>query len=117
MECETNDCRKEKRGCKGCYYGIDYAEGKDITVNGCIYCKEIDNSIHGISIRNSEWKKTAGYKPQENYKAIKDYYRPEALELLELFTLKGKAGLMINNISGARYIDINYCPFCGRKLV
>ena len=20
MECETNDCRKEKRGCKGCYY-------------------------------------------------------------------------------------------------
>lgn len=20
MSCETNDCRKEKRGCKGCYY-------------------------------------------------------------------------------------------------
>lgn len=20
MNCETNDCRKEKRGCKGCYY-------------------------------------------------------------------------------------------------
>lgn len=20
MDCETNDCRKEKRGCKGCYY-------------------------------------------------------------------------------------------------
>ena len=19
-DCETNDCRKEKRGCKGCYY-------------------------------------------------------------------------------------------------
>ena len=20
MECETNECQKEKRGCKGCYY-------------------------------------------------------------------------------------------------
>ena len=20
MNCETNDCRKEKRGCKGCYF-------------------------------------------------------------------------------------------------
>ena len=20
MDCETNDCEKEKRGCKGCYY-------------------------------------------------------------------------------------------------
>lgn len=26
MDCETNDCRKEKRGCKGCYY----YEKKDI---------------------------------------------------------------------------------------
>ena len=23
---------------------------------------------------------------------------------------------MVDNMNGARYIDIRYCPFCGRKL-
>ena len=23
---------------------------------------------------------------------------------------------MIDTLDGARYVDINYCPFCGRKL-
>lgn len=36
------------------------------------------------------------------------------------FILKGKndnkAGLMIDNWNGCSYVDINYCPMCGRKL-
>ncbi|MEE0092773.1 MAG: hypothetical protein UFD82_04540 [Bacilli bacterium] len=40
-------------------------------------------------------------------------------EYKELLVYKGKylglTGINKNNI-GARYIDINYCPFCGRKL-
>ena len=27
-----------------------------------------------------------------------------------------KAGLMIESYEGCSYIDINYCPMCGRKL-
>lgn len=23
---------------------------------------------------------------------------------------------MIENLNGARYVDIRYCPFCGRKI-
>ena len=29
MDCETNDCRKEKRGCKGCFFD----EGTEITAD------------------------------------------------------------------------------------
>ena len=41
-------------------------------------------------------------------------------DYLNIFILKGEndkyAGLMIENINGARYVDIRYCPFCGRKI-
>jgi hypothetical protein len=30
-DCETNDCRKEKRGCKGCYYDKNIDEDIRIT--------------------------------------------------------------------------------------
>lgn len=76
---------------------------------GCEYCYEEDNHITGKVVRCYEFKTTAGYKMPDRYR---DY--------LALFTLKGKndkkAGLMIENINGCRYIDVNYCPFCGRKL-
>lgn len=71
-------------------------------------------------VSTCEWKKTAGYEPERNNNCYRDYIDPKAFELLEMFILKGKndkkAGLMINTINGARYIDINYCPMCGRKL-
>lgn len=39
---------------------------------------------------------------------------------LRCFILKGledeKAGLMIGTYEGYHYININYCPMCGRKL-
>jgi hypothetical protein len=39
---------------------------------------------------------------------------------LYCFVLKSeddeKAGLMIGTIEGYHYININYCPMCGRKL-
>lgn len=78
--------------------------------NICQYCKSsFKGNICGKSIRTNEWKKTAGYK---EIWSKKDH--------LDLFILKGKnnkkAGLMIENENGARYIDIDYCPFCGRRL-
>ena len=29
MDCETNDCRKEKRGCKGCFYDKNFDNSYD----------------------------------------------------------------------------------------
>lgn len=59
-------------------------------------------------IRTFEWQKTAGYKPPEN-----------KIDFLEMFILKNKddkkAGLMIDNGYGYRYIDINYCMFCRKE--
>lgn len=75
----------------------------------CPYCYEEDDHIRGKAIYTYELKTTAGYREPANYK---DY--------LNIFILKGKqekfAGLMIENLNGTRYIDIRYCPFCGRKL-
>ncbi len=75
----------------------------------CNYCRFIGKEIHGKAIKPNEFKKTAGYIEPKNYR---DY--------LDLFILKNenddKAGLMIDNGNGYRFIDIDYCPFCGRKL-
>lgn len=75
----------------------------------CPYCYEKDGHIHGKAINTYNLKSTAGYREPTNYK---DY--------LSIFLIKGKedkyAGLMIENLNGTRYIDIRYCPFCGRKL-
>lgn len=85
----------------------------------CKFCKEEDGRIHGQWIIN-EWKPTAGYHPERNKDCFNKYIKPEAFEILEMCIMKGKtdkkAGLIINTISGGRYIDINYCPMCGRKL-
>ena len=87
---------------------------------GCPFCKEHEKGeICGITIR--DFNPTAGYRPQENFHMYKDGYDPRIFERLEIFLLKGEndkyPGLMINTISGARYIDIKYCPICGRELV
>lgn len=75
----------------------------------CPYCYEKDGYIHGKTIHTYELKPTVGYREPINYA---DY--------LSVFILKGEddkyAGLMIENLNGARYVDIRYCPFCGRKL-
>ena len=76
----------------------------------CEYCyQRKDNEISGKPIFQYELKKTAGYKPPEKRN-----------DFLEMFILKGKddkkAGLMIDTGYGYRYIDINYCPMCGRRL-
>ena len=72
------------------------------------------------TILTAKWKKTAGYEPERTEICYKDWVNSKFFEQLEMFILKGKndkkAGLMINTINGARYIDINYCPMCGRKL-
>lgn len=91
-------------------------------MSSCEYCSSRPKlaEIHGRTIRNYELKPTAGYKPERNRHCYKESYISEAFERIELFILKGKndekAGLMIENISGVRYIDINYCPMCGREL-
>ncbi len=77
----------------------------------CSYCEENEekNMIIGKSIKTSEFRKTAGYERNS-----KDKY-----PLLELSIHKGideEAALMIENNFGIRYVNVNYCPFCGRKL-
>lgn len=79
----------------------------------CKFCDvNSKNEILGRTIRYYELKKTAGYEPPKNEYDI---------DFLELFILKlkkdKKAGLMLNNKNGIRYIDINYCPMCGRRLI
>lgn len=80
----------------------------------CPYCKEdkhFKGAIHGSTIYTQDLKETYGYSTRMGSRE-RDY--------LNVFILKGEsdkyAGLMIENINGARYIDIRYCPFCGRKI-
>ena len=100
MECETNDCRKEKRGCKGCFYS-------DEEENKCEYCTTRTSKIE-ICGKYFDLQKTAGYtRPHISYSS---------------WIMKNKndknAGIMFANHGGeAVYFDINYCPMCGRKLV
>lgn len=76
----------------------------------CEYCKEDDGYIHGKLTRTYEWENTHGYLARKGIE--KDY--------LEMWIMKGKndkkAGIMIDNGNGARYLDINYCFMCGRNL-
>ena len=92
-----------------------YFPREDTVIEPCKYCYEIDNKIFGDTIHTYELKETAGYKERKGSE-----FNKTQNEYLNLFILKGKddkkAGLMIENIVGARYIDITYCPFCGRKL-
>lgn len=75
----------------------------------CPCCYEKEGHIAGKAINTYNLKPTAGYTEPTI-----------GVDYLNIFILKGKedkyAGLMIENINGARYIDIRYCPFCGRKL-
>lgn len=79
----------------------------------CSYCKEKEEKdmIIGKAIKTSEFNRTVGYERNSE-----DKY-----PLLEMFIHKGKndkeAALVIENNFGFRYINISYCPFCGRKLV
>ena len=84
-----------------------------LKIKDCEYCKAYPKNkvqIHGKIIKTKDLKLTVGYKNREIL--LSDY--------LQLFILKGiadkKAGLMIATLDGVRYIDINYCPFCGRYL-
>lgn len=80
----------------------------------CDYCKEREEHITGKVIRTHEWKLTYGYRERLSTTTKTNY------DYLNMFILKGKedkyAGLMIDSGNGARYVDIKYCPFCGRKL-
>ena len=73
-----------------------------------IVIKKDDGEIMGKTIRQFEWKETAGYESPKNRN-----------DFLEMFILKlkndKKAGLMIDNGYGYRYIDINYCMFCRKE--
>lgn len=80
----------------------------------CLYCskdKYYNGAITGKTIHTQEFKETHGYSSRMGSKG-RDY--------LNIFILKGQndiyAGLMIENLNGARYVDIRYCPFCGRKI-
>ena len=76
----------------------------------CKYC-DVNSKGEILSskpVRTFEWQKTAGYEPPKNRN-----------DFLEMFILKlkndKKAGLMVDNGYGYRYIDINYCMFCRKE--
>lgn len=80
----------------------------------CKYCTEdkyYKGAIHGLTIYTQDLKETHGYSAKMGSRE-RDY--------LNIFIIKGEndkyAGLMVENINGARYVDIRYCPFCGRKI-
>lgn len=64
--------------------------------------------LSGKPVRTFEWQKTAGYKAPEKRN-----------DFLEMFILKlkndKKAGLMVDNDYGCRYVDIDYCMFCRKE--
>ena len=64
--------------------------------------------LSGKPVRTFEWQKTAGYKAPEKRN-----------DFLEMFILKlkndKKAGLMVDNGYGCRYVDIDYCMFCRKE--
>lgn len=74
----------------------------------CEYCRSFGELkvIEGQSITN--FKSTLSYKKSRD------------TSFLEMIIIKSrndkKAGLMINTGCGYRYIDIDYCPFCGRRI-
>lgn len=43
-DCETNDCRKEKRGCKGCYYDEKEKE-KNKIIYGAMLLEELNRKF------------------------------------------------------------------------
>ena len=73
----------------------------------CKYC-EIKGSKHDIAGKEFKVNKTIVLKEKPN------------TDNLVCFILKGQddknAGLMIGTFEGYHYININYCPMCGRKL-
>lgn len=75
-DCETNDCRKEKRGCKGCYY--DKSEGN-------MSYKNIDKDIEILKKLKTEKDIETGYKTY-----LLDTEQQQAIEnvLSELETYK-----------------------------
>lgn len=77
----------------------------------CEYCKQWeDKTIHGKHIRDYEWRETK----------CKNEFLTHELDFMEAWIMKCEgdkyAGLMVDNGHSARYININYCPMCGRKL-
>ena len=60
MDCETNDCRKEKRGCKGCYYDKNFDNSYDYILklntreelieNGLKLLGELENKDEEIEV-------------------------------------------------------------------
>ena len=64
--------------------------------------------LSGKPVRTFEWQKTAGYKAPKKRN-----------DFLEMFILKlkndKKAGLMVDNGYGCRYVDIDYCMFCRKE--
>lgn len=71
----------------------------------CEYCKnqDIENRIHGKPLYI---QKTAGY--------VLD----DVIDTAWIMKCSNKdiAGIMIMTQLGTEFIDINYCPMCGRKL-
>lgn len=82
MNCETDDCRREKRGCKGCYYD----EGKENTLSELETNKK---AVDNLLVKNAELKqeletyKKIAEKLAEYSIDIENYTPPTIAELID----------------------------------
>lgn len=89
----------------------------------CDYCNDYyimndqsDISVCGKMVKTSDLRHMIGFDDvtvEVNGRLVHNSF-------LQMYIYKtrddDKASLMIETIDGIRYIDIEYCPFCGRKL-
>ena len=57
QDCETNDCRKEKRGCKGCFYNVRKAKRIIYNKNYNDWNNELEYKLQNVRI-HGEYKNT-----------------------------------------------------------
>lgn len=62
MDCETNDCRKEKRGCKGCYYDKNFDNSYDYILKLNTREELIEHSLKLLDELENKDKKLEEYR-------------------------------------------------------
>ena len=98
MECETNDCRKEKRGCKGCYYdGVEKIEkmvkdvGETITKVMCREQKTADEMFEELRYKKTgdiiceKYRKQYQYQNGEEIREYITFYKKDKWFSVESF--------------------------------
>ena len=102
MNCETNDCRKEKRGCKGCYYDelqedlIEHEktsfEFQELYIKTKSELETYKKANDNLLVKNAELKQDV----QESKKALNDENLRCSFYAIENNDLKEKLEIQAN---------------------